>query len=473
MSQSFLRRLRDPVAGLNGWSPVGVVALVAIVAIAAHALILLVNLGDAVLDPEAARLTQVPKLKLEPVGNMYYMIAGFGAPAGTDAQAAGEKYVAALLKTFNDPPDGTPGLHTYTTATPEKLSEPAADRVARRSCAAFYLEKGDAYRKAAEQYAHLLSRYAEVRGKAGFEELVIPDEHAPQVSLAPISVMRRIEQALAVQAVAAGDAESGLKKLAVVAAHDRLVFTQAGTLVTKLVALRWVYESASLASELITGDPALAAPHHELLARICAPLDAAAIDLSRAFEATNREWMYRLAHSTGGTMYGESPSDQSKYEAALLGLLYRRNETMNSYLGLAKAELAVGAASLSELGARIEELRKVREKMRDPGVLSLFRNTVGKFMAVGTPPVEEYKWRVVDLDGQLRLFGLQLALAKAGVAPGERSGWISLHAPEARSPYDASPLQYDSARRELRFTGNGKHRYLPGDQTTLAIRLDR
>lgn len=41
----------------------------------------------------------------------------------------------------------------------------------------------------------------------------------------------------------------------------------------------------------------------------------------------------------------------------------------------------------------------------------------------------------------------------------------------ARSPYDGSLFQYDESKKELRFTGKGRHNMLPGDKKTLVIDL--
>lgn len=454
----------------------GVVGLVCTLYLA----IVLINLGDGPPDAAAERLVEMRKPTLPAADNGFYILAGFGAPDGADAQALGEQHMAALLKVFADHPSGNASAEAYNETAPysrpvEALPAKLRCSPDKQSCLALYLKEREAYGTAARDKAFLLKRYADMRAKPGYEEVLIPDFSAPFTSFSTLRGAHEIELALAAQAVADGAAQAGLQRLAAIAAHDRLLLTRAQTLVGRMIGVRMVFDSAHLASELVRRDAALAGQHRAVLQGIMAPLEPGVFDMGAVFE-TEAGMMMRLFAGLDRNLLVQAEMLTGSRVASTLGMpMYRRNDSMRAYHAIVQAQLAMAKAAPRELEGQIEKLRQTQQQAVDQVSmtnLAMLRNPVGKvLLAEGMPEQSGYKLRLVDLDGYLRLFGLQLALTGNSVAPAERAAWIRQHAPDALSPYDGSPLTYDAAKEELRFIGKGRNNYLPGDKKTLAIAL--
>jgi len=147
----------------------------------------IVNVPDAKLDEDAARIISSSQEPIDPeTDNGFYALLGFEAPLGKDIYEAGSHAYTVYSKSQdNDPPDCQFSLEAAIGPRPEL---PAPNLIPRcdpgkQDCLRYYSEQEAPLLRLIEENAILLERYASLKNYAFFQNDIKPAPWAPQVRL--------------------------------------------------------------------------------------------------------------------------------------------------------------------------------------------------------------------------------------------------------------------------------------------------
>lgn len=373
-------------------------------------------------------------------GNAFVLAMGLGAPADTDAWAAGQ---ALILAKFRRPSAAQPAPSAWS-----KLNCNAA-RQPPMSCVAWYEERRGAVEAYLRSTAHIDERYMQMMAMPGFSEWVPLGDIDGLPTYSPLVEAARRHDARIVLDLSTASPEVLSRRLAEHLAFQRRVLAGAGSMIGKMVSVSMFRETLSLISDLVAAKPALAAA----LLREPALMKELG-DSERSLQQALKQETFFSAAGLRAEMKREHASDAEAPDF-LQGLgrrvsfwFLRPNETINVTFKRNQALSTWCQTAPSELS-------------RTPLPPNLSEPEAGAFWAllwpanfsgrliemIAAPMFPNYCRRIHDAEGHRRLVVLQVTAFALGVPAME----IAVTKPEFTNPARGQPMTWDPKLRRLRF----------------------
>jgi len=251
-------------------------------------------------------------------------------------------------------------------------------------------------------------------------------------------------------AVSTGRIEPALAWLEKDAAFFRRWLDEAGSILTKMLAVRGLSRDLLVAGQVARSGRELTAAQWEALERITAPLTPAQRAMGPVIRTEGRLHAGILDQMLADPRATSRLLDSPPWMAAILSATMRRNATLNFSFPLFDAWMRLDAVPTDQLAAAIARSEdEVRRHARADWTWAY--NPTGKAVAVeASPPLTEYFYRLRDLDALAAVVRCTTALRRAAVAVDAAGGFVA-SSPACGDPYEGRPLTWDRERGELSY----------------------
>ena len=419
--------------------------VVAVVIVVAIGTLLAVNAVDEELRPEARALFRPPPAVFA-TDSGWALLAGFHAPVGQEPRRYAEslRKAAATRKARAQVPRTHDELEV--SAPDELLCWPEA-----RDCTLAFAQRPESIADLAADNAVLMKRYDELLASGQlFDVTEALDYYAPIpfFNVAMRTQLVRMSQVGA--AVSTGRIEPALAWLEKDAAFFRRWLDEAGSILTKMLALRGLSRDLLVAGQVARSGRELTAAQWDALERIVAPLTPTQRAMGPVIRTEGRLHAGILDQMLADPRATSRVLDSPPWMATILSATMRRDATLNFSFPLFDAWMRLDAVPTDQLAAAIARTEdEVRRHARVDWAWAY--NPTGKAVAVeASPPLTEYFYRLRDLAALASTVRCVVALTRGAVALDSARAFVA-SSPACRDPYEGRPLAWDRERVELSF----------------------
>lgn len=427
------------------------------------ALVLLINLYDPALDPDAAAaMNAAPSLGTDKE-NAYFVLYGLGVAEGQDPHAHGVRFVTANNAWMRSVEAGQP-IDRRDVEAMAKQSETIQWRGVtkdlcgeqRVDCLSAYARNRAQIEKLARDNRVRLARYRSLYRYKNFSETSLNRIHLNWMPNYAGAEHETVIAQIALKAVD-GDVQRALRDLNNDTDYWRRVLAGASTLISKSLASNFLSRNYALASQIV-------ARHRDRpgvmvqLAGMLKPLAPEEKDYKKAFSG-EFQW--------GAHMYATLRNQQSEYgfftresrlwDRVASSVFYRPNATINlQYQWFARMQALADAPAYS-LSETVQQIDGEFGKLTNPYRVDIVYNPVGKILvAIGASSPQSYARyisRVHNLDGYMRLLRMQLVIYGKKVAVKDIGSYLEKSPADLFDPYRNQPFRWEPFKRELWFEG--------------------
>lgn len=437
-----------------------------------------INLFDEDLNPAIKPLLEVPAMSLAPERNGYLYLVGFNAAADKNPHAVGmeiEKIIQAHYR------------HSGSWLTAPKINETVAGRAMsipygvldkicdarKQPCLDRYLAETATIAKFRQENAFLLGRYQRLIAYPGYQDRPLFTYNDPIPAYHGVVTASRLAVIVAAQHVAAGRHREGAKAIAGDIRFWRRMLAGTNHLIGKMVATNRIGDDLKLLNELVARYPAFARDQAALLAEITQPLASAETAFCAVIHHESAMGARHL-HALGQTTWRhrqelrELATQMGSTRVNLLAMMapigYAPNATLNLQVELNDATAPVCDAKPAALlqTAQAAKSRTAALMQKRASGLAMFYNPIGKAIFAIHPAFEDYRYRLIDLDGYLRATALHARIRAAGTRDEAIPGFIARAGAAYHDPYTDKPIAWNAKARTLTVTWNGKPRKTDG-----------
>ena len=402
------------------------------------ALLIVLNLRDEALLPEAAAFMEAAPPKAPAGENAFYYVSGCEAPLADDPHKAGKAWLDAveaaqqkvLSRTDTQwpaPPRGLPKIEAH--CIPEKAS-----------CIRWLKETTQGPPALAEN-APIVERYRRVLAYPSYAEASEPrlfDYPLPRYL--PFSNAQRFFLLDIAQRLERGQVDEALAALRDEIAFARRMLAGSRSVLHKMVAAGELQRTAVFASDALKVYRAQIGPRAAVLVEALKPLSAE----ERALTPALRTDLVIAASSLDPVRWrGEDMG--FGVDTKLLRPFYQHRATINMIYRVTRAWSDVDNAPASDIGAAF-----IRAKEAEPefSARRAIYNPVGKVLFFNNlPNLTAYFERIHDTDALVRLVGLQAEIVAQDVKPED----VPEFSKRAPNPYSGKPFTWDANARQLGF----------------------
>ena len=429
---NFLRR-RPSIALAVG------LALVALALVA-------INAVDQELAPEARAFYARPAVAFEP-GSGWAVLAGFHAPPGQEPRA----YAAALREAARQRKPGSPvrssALPLEVRAPDELLCIPQE-----LDCVRAFAQRPQSIDDLVSDNAVLLARYEELLRSRRLADVVEALDYYEAI-IPHFSTVLRVQQVRMSQAgvdVSRGRVNEAIAWLEADAEFHRAWLEEAGSILTKMLAVRTLSRDFLLAGQVARLGAPLAPAQWEALERVVAPLapgQRAVAPVLRVEAGLFANVLDELIADSRNTIRViEAPRLPASIAAATL----RRNATLNFAYPALAAWTTLDAVPTADLARAIAEVEERQRRHLAPDWTWAYNPAGTGFAAEAMPQLAEYLYRVRDLDALAAAIRCGVALRRSGTTR-EDAGVFVARSPACLDPYENKPFGWDAARGEVSY----------------------
>jgi hypothetical protein len=431
---------------------------------AALLVVVLVNLRDEDLTPEARALAEPERPSVPDAQNAYLLLAGFDTPVGSDPVAAGARLVSENNLAAEKNPWGPVYAARDTSADSarsggrprfagqlEKLCEPF-----KGPCLAHALAGTDDIRSMTAANAELISRYLAMQQLPAYANTAIPTAAQPQLSGEWGSTRRLLLTQAALQAQT-GEPKRAIAFLADDIGFWRRVLAGGGNLVDEMIAVRMLASDFRILSELLASPSFDPRPFSAQLRPMLAPLTSAESNSAHVFKK-EFEMQARLHSALAKDLgfSGQASWSDRLTSGLWFSLFSHPNASLNYSARLFSGVQAAASHSPAEFIERRDRLQRESDELSQPSVSWLY-NPAGKMLVgTGMPSYPEFAGRVFDLAAYVQLVRAQLELRLAAVPAGDVPAFLAAAGAETRNPYNGRPFVWNGADRALSFEPSTK-----------------
>jgi len=435
---------------------------VAIVGCAGAVIVVLVNLRDEDLAPEAQALAEFHRPAVPDAQNAYLVMVGFDAPAGSDPISAGAKIVKENEVVARSDPTGATRaakLGSATAAGPGDGRLPFVGDTAAlcdpidKPCLQPPFEDAEKIRAMAEANAELIARYLALQRMPAYANTSYPDLLQP-IAPAGWNAAWRVLLAQAAIDARSGKDERALAFLAGDMAFWRRVLAEGSGLVDEMIAVRRLTSDLALLSEFFWLPSFDVHTHQALLRQMLTPLTPAERNAAKMFRR-EYEWasMLLAANHEEVTRSG----DLDSLNRQLARLFYKKQASLNQSARLYGGLQALGSHPPADFAVLKGKLDGEARWMSEPGITWLY-NPIGKtLVGIAIPAYSDFVARVFDLAAYVQLVRAQLEVQLAGLPSDKIPQFLDQAQAEARNPYTNQPFTWDATNRSLSFEPMNQH----------------
>jgi hypothetical protein len=405
-----------------------------------------INAVDQELRPEARAFFSRPAVAFAPESG-WALLAGFHAPVGVEART----HAVALRLAARQRKPGTPlrplERPLEVRAAEELLCAPQED-----DCVRAFAQRPRSIDDLVADNAVLLGRYDELLGSRQLADVVEALDYYEDATPHFPTVLR-IQQVRLSQAgahAATGRTAEAVAWLEADAAFHRRWLEEAGSILTKMLAVRTLSRDLLVAGQVARSGAPLTPGQWAALDRIAAPLTVAergvapVLRIEAVLFAGVLDRMIADAATTSRII--EAP----RLNATLTAGLMRRNATLNFAYPVFAAWTTLDPVASNALAGAIEQV-EARSRAHFETDWTWAYNFAGKnLVREQKPGLSEYVYRVRDLDALAAVVRCTIALRREGVAREAAAGFVAA-SPACVDPYEAAPLGWDPGRGELSY----------------------
>lgn len=407
-------------------------------AVLALAFLLVVNLRDEPLAPDAAEFMKLPAASVTKAQNAFYYVVGFEAPLADDPHKAGLGWLEAI--------DGAQqklltGADAPWPAQPRGLSKIEAYCIPEKSSCIRWLKESTEGRPALNDNAAVVARYRRVLSYPGYLEAV-----EPQVSSYPLPRYLAFTNAQRfflldiAQHLERGEIDTALAALRDEIAFDRRMLAGSRTFFHKSVAAAQLQRTAVFAADVLATYREPIGPRAATLTEALKPLTAEERGVTAALRTE-----FVTAASALDPVRLRTEELGLGVDKKLLRPFYQHRATVNMIHRLTQAWIEVDNASAADVGTA---LLKAKEAEPQFSVRRAIYNPVGKLLVLhNLPQFNAYFERVHDTDALVRLVSLQADIVAQDVKPDD----VPAFSKRTPNPYTGKPYAWDASTRQLSF----------------------
>jgi hypothetical protein len=427
-----------------------------------------INAFDQELAPEARTFFTRPPVAFSQ-GSGWALLAGFHAPAGEEPRAFGAALHRASLQR-------KPG--TASRAAVRPLEVRAADELLcipqDMDCVRAFAQRPETIADLGADNAVLLARYEELLGSRGLADVFEVFDYYEAI-LPHFSTVLRVQQvglSLAGVDAAAGRAGKAVAWLEADAAFHRLWLEEAGSILTKMLAVRTLSRDFLVAGHVARSGRELEPAQWEALARIAAPLTQAERGAAPVLRIEATLFAILLDRMIADSRTTSRIIEASRLGSSITSALLQPNATLNFAHPVFAAWTTLDPVPSHELARaieRVEEQERVHLAIR----WSWLYNFAGKgLVREQKPQLAEYLYRVRDLDALAATIRCTIELRRHGVAREAAAAHVAA-SPACIDPYEGKPLGWDDGRGELSYRARSPKQVSRfggrGDRVTFAV----
>ncbi|MBC3861592.1 hypothetical protein H8K32_05715 [Undibacterium jejuense] len=419
---------------------------------------ILINLKDEPLDSKAKAMLDGTTNAVDPKTNGYFVLIAMDADESLDVLKTGqevtEKYIT-LSKADPLRPDYTKSTSYKTTTLFTRQNDRCRDVTS--TCIEADILNRNKVETMISQSLLLLKRYEMIQQLPNFEEPPIFSVTTPLPQYLALLNASDVVITKAVFNIADGKTQEGIDALKKNDQFLRRLMQQSSTLTSKHVVSAILRKQIRAISEIIEVYPRVLKSNGNEMSGMLRPMSEAELSMASSFK---KEAQFVLKNLTTGYVTGAPETVSEKFSALLIKAFYQPNITMNlmaNYL-----EPIIQAAHLPPSGFKQAENEiKLRTKDTNKQTFSTFvhflYNPVGKglYEAQIAHPESYFRYmeQIADLDGYIRLVGLQAEIRRKGVTVDAIQNFVATTDSQFRSPYDATPMTWVAQKKQLQFVG--------------------
>ena len=429
-----------------------------VVAIVLMMAVVFVGQWDESLDPQARQWLGTNKPAIAAVDNGYFTLLGLFAALSDNPHDVGRKRVQAYELALSSTRDSAEIEYDDYPATLRQRVDEEFEflcQVEKSSCVSRFLEHADNIVALTEKHRILLGRYHSLYDFPEFRSTATPGIHEP---LIPYHLLTSLNRLLGARMSVEFHTGSRLK--AIEGLHRDMRFLRklletSDQLMLKILVVQMLARDLHTLSQLLDSKLYL----HEHLPVV----DDVLVDLSpkeRTVDVCIRREFEAMANLML-TMKSARPFDaDNELPDWMMKTLYKPNATVNRMFR--KYQLSHELATLPPpaLARKLSQLH-ADDSLSGPTTSDYVLNPVGTILTeVAAPDLNRYLPVLTDATGLLRLVRLKRMIRSRGLGSREVGAFLLEQDEELGSPYDASPMTWDSERQVIYFQGLSQHRHL-------------
>lgn len=438
------------------------VLVLALTMLALCAAILGINSIDEAPTEAARALAATTAQEFNP-RNGFISYVGGSAPADAEAMAWGAKWIGAHQSAVDKAAREAAAKNYPTYALPFKgnaklLCEPGAG-----TCIELARERSGAWRELAQDNAVALARQRALVDYPAFDENYLaphPESASPHTS----NPARRLALNLTALDAAEGRTEVALTAIGRQIAFDRRALEGSHSLITGMVAIRWLTEDYALLADLLAIHPRLATEQNSALMAMTEPLAVVQAKgiAQRLFEGEGR-WQIRALGNEFRTL-SEADDLFALLKTLLSGDGQKVLSTLATQFLMPQATLNLLAADNAAFRQRVNAFSPenwkawtAREKQLaeaagegDWSWLNVYNLTGRALARSASPDYSAYLPRIFNLVGITRLARLQVSLLADESTGTDVAGNIAVRK-DLYDPFTNLPMGWDAGQRRMHF----------------------
>ena len=418
-----------------------------------------VNFYDEPLSADAKGLLALPADHYSSGDNIYFLMAGFDAPAGQSAVETGVARVAEYNRTLEWKLSHPMDAATYITKT-----DPKALRFNGELCGSWPSSIwADAKNHRADIPAllttneELYQRYLGLHQLRGYHEtarasVLAPFYFVPQ----PVRWLFLANFAMRIQTISTGEQRAAIDDLGRDLRTWKTIILGDGTLISKMIAAASVHRDLSVLADMIVDPNSDMALFDGEQGGILTPSALADWDIDSAIAAEFRTINSIYSQMTSSTTWlamgdnEEPPGWWQRQGVALQSHFFKYNATENLRARQMIQLIRLAHSYPSGFSSARKEYRRwlrENETLYSPTVLF---NPVGKMVvSIAATSYEDYILRPYDVAAFQRLVYLVYQIRRQGIASSEIPMFLKQHPEWANHPVDGTPFRWNPVAREL------------------------
>jgi hypothetical protein len=422
--------------------------LIAILAILLITLLVLVavNTVDEDLTPEARAFFARPRVDFVPDSG-WALMAGFHAPPGEEARS----YAAAIRLAASQRKPGTP-----LRGQPRALEVRAPDELLcipqEIDCVRVFARRPESIADLVADNAVLLARYDELLRSRGLTDVVEAFDYYESIIPHFSTILRtqQVRMSLAGVEAATGRSAKAIAWIEADAAFHRRWLEEAGSILSKMLAVRGLSRDFLVAGQVARSAGTLAPQQWDALERIVAPLTPGQRGVGHVLRVEAGLFANVLDQMIADARTTSRIIESDRLGSSIAGATLRRNATLNFAHPLFAAWTRLDPVPTAELARAIAQVEESERKWLAFDWSWAYNPTGRGLVREQKPQLAEYLYRVRDLDALASTLRCAIGLRRAGV-PREAAAAHVAVSPACVDPYEARPLGWDAERGELSF----------------------
>jgi hypothetical protein len=420
----------------------------AAVAVALAALVL-ANCFDQELTQEARALYSRPGVAFSPDSG-WALLMGFNAPVGEDPRAYAEAQRRSRAARPLASRRGAVAPELDIRAASELLCVPQdAD------CIRAFAQRPESIGELASDNAVMLARYDQLLGSKGLSDTAEALDYYTEIAYFNHVLRTQVVRLSQIGAAAGtGRVDQALAWLEADAAFHRRWLVEAGSILTKMLAVRTFSRDLLLVGQIARAGRELSPAQWEALERIAAPLTQSQRGVAPVFRAEAYYFSQVLDNMLANPRATSEVIDSPRLMAGILAVTVKRNATLNFAQPLFAEWMALDAVPTDALAPAIEQVQARIRRAGEPDWTWAY-NYTGKSLAGESPPdLGEYVYRVRDLEALGALVRCVIALRRPGTSA-ESAGAFVDRSEACRDPH-GGPFGWDAKSGELSFKARAR-----------------